>query len=80
MWIKCEEGLPETPKTYNEWRDEKKDYVVAMANDYLQGTFYYQSTNWCDGWNCSMKEDGTICREYEFKDVVAWFEIPEFRE
>lgn len=77
MWIKCEDRLPDTPKTWREWVTNRKSYVVA----YKAGSGYcYQSVEWCDGWNCSMMTDGTISKEHEMTDIVAWFEIPEYKD
>ena len=29
------------------------------------------------GWNCMRKDDGTVYREHEFIDIVAWMPLPE---
>ena len=74
-WIKCDDRLPETPKTWEEWVCDRKTYVVAYK---VAGVYCYQSLNWCDGWNCSMNPDGTIAREHQIMNIVAWCEVPEY--
>lgn len=76
-WIKCEDKLPETPKTWEEYVFNEKVYMVCWES--TSNTYGYQSLRWCDGWNCSMMPDGTISREHEIKDVVAWYEVPEYK-
>lgn len=75
-WIKCKDKLPKTPKTWREYFVRQRDYIVAYPNGV--GGYSYQTMGWCDGWNCSMRPDGTICREHEIKDVEAWMEIPKY--
>ena len=77
MWIKCEDRLPETPKNWDEYLGDSKEYVVAYSDGF--GGYSYQSMKWCDGWNCMMCTDGTISRKHEIKDIIAWFEIPEYK-
>ena len=78
MWIKCSDRLPKTPKSWVDYLGNKKQYVVAYPDGV--GGYSYQSMGWCDGWNCSMMPDGTIHKEHEITDVVAWLEIPEYKD
>ena len=77
MWIKCSDRLPKTPKNWADYLRNKKQYVVAYPDGV--GGYSYQTMGWCDGWNCSMMPDGTIYKEHEIADVVAWLEIPEYK-
>ena len=71
-WIKCEDGLPENPKDY---LDENRYFVVVKTQ---KGRNLYTTASYADGWNCTLLCDGTISRKYEWKDVVAWAEIPDY--
>lgn len=75
MWIKCEEGLPETPKNFRESLGRLPYLVAYPCGADMYG---YQTMGWCDGWNCSMMSDGTISKEHEITNIVAWFKIPEY--
>lgn len=72
-WIKCKDGLPENPTSPLDW---KKYWTVRKTRYGLS----YSVNYWAYGWNCSMNFDGTIYREHEIKDVIAWAEIPEYEE
>ena len=66
-WIPCSERLPETPKHYY----DRSLYLTCTKTGYITSIY------WWDGWNCSLDEDGTVYREHEMKDIVAWMELPE---
>ena len=66
-WIPCSERLPETPKHYY----DRSLYLTCTKTGYITSIY------WWDGWNCLMDEDGTIYREHEIKDIVAWMPLPE---
>ena len=66
-WIPCSERLPETPKHYY----DRSLYLTCTKTGYITSIY------WWDGWNCLMNEDGTIYREHEIKDIIAWMPLPE---
>ena len=66
-WIPVTERLPETPKHYY----DRSAYLTCTETGYITSIY------WWDGWNCLMEEDGTIYREHEIKDIVAWMPLPE---
>lgn len=70
-WIKCKDKLPPNPKCYK----EVKDYLCIDENGIVSYTSY------ADGFNNFISIlDGTICRESQFDDVVAWMEVPDYKE
>lgn len=72
-WIKCEERLPENPKSPL----HMEMYMIARIPK-KTGTVLYGMCYWADGWNCSLNFDGTFDRSHEIKDIVAWAEIPKY--
>ena len=74
-WIKCKDRFPENPENPM----EEKMYFVAYKNE-ATGHYLYSITGYADGWNCSLMFDGTISKEHEMKDIVAWAEIPEYKD
>lgn len=75
-WILCKNKLPESDLRFGV---SQKNYLCAIRHADIDGCSY-MVLNYCDGWNCSINIDGTICRDYEFKDVVAWCEVEGFEE
>lgn len=73
-WIKCKDRLPDNPKSPLGW---KEYWTVSKMPS---GKFSYSTNYWADGWNCSMNFDGTIYREHEIKDIIAWAEIQKYEE
>ena len=61
IWYKCEEKLPETPKSFLDVK-----YYLTLSESGV-----YSILHWFDGWNCSGDK-----KDYEIKDIVAWAEIP----
>lgn len=68
-WIPCEERLPRTPTDAL----EMKEYLTS-ANGILMLLHY------ADGWNCSIRIDGSINRDNEIKNIDAWMEVPKAYE
>ena len=73
-WIRCKDRLPKNPKSPV---DENRYFVVVKTK---HGHNFYTTAEYADGWNCSLRFDGTISRKYEWKDVIAWAEIPEYKD
>lgn len=67
QWIPATERLPETPEKW--W--QKKDYLACFKGGYVL------TVGWWDGWNCRMELDGTVDREHEMTDIIAWMPLPE---
>lgn len=72
-WIKCKDRLPENPTNP---LDEYEYFVSCKAPT---GGIYYSSMSYADGWNCQVLFDGTVNKEHELKDIVAWAEIPKYK-
>ena len=66
-WIPCSERLPKNPKS----NLDIPSYLTCINDGRMQ------ILAWCDGWNCCFEDDGSIYRDSEFKDVVAWMPLPE---
>ena len=67
QWIPVTKRLPENPKS----NLDVQSYLTCINYHRMQ------ILDWCDGWNCCFKDDGSIYRDSEFKDVVAWMPLPE---
>lgn len=75
-WVLCKNRLPKSDLRFGA---PQKDYLCVIQHADVDG-HHYMVLNYCDGWNCSVSMDGTICKDYELKGVVAWCEVPRFEE
>lgn len=66
-WRLCSEELPPNPK----FGELRREYLVLIKGG------LYTLLSWCDGWNCHYEVDGSVVRDVEIKDVIAWMPIPK---
>lgn len=70
-WHDLQKNASDLPKMPND-SIHIKTYIVVYKNG------EQAMLMWAGGWNCCFNSDGTICRDSELTDVVAWREIEPF--
>lgn len=66
-WTPCSERLPKEPRGNR----EIENYLTCDEN----GHIYIFS--WANGWNCCFNSDGSLYKDQEITDIVAWMPLPE---
>ena len=70
-WTPCDERLPEEPRGNR----EIENYLTCDEDEHI----YIFS--WANGWNCCFNSDGSLYKDQEITDIVAWMPLPKaYRE
>lgn len=67
QWIPCNERLPKNPKNVT----DIKEYLTCDKDGNINKLM------WGGGWNCVLYPDGSCCKDYEIKGIVAWMPLLE---
>lgn len=66
-WTPCDERLPEEPRGNR----EIENYLTCDEDEHI----YIFS--WANGWNCCFNSDGSLYKDQEITDIIAWMPLPK---
>lgn len=66
-WTPCDERLPEEPRRNR----EIENYLTCDEDEHI----YIFS--WANGWNCCFNSDGSLYKDQEITDIIAWMPLPK---
>lgn len=70
-WHDLRKDVNDLPEIPNDSMDIKR-YIVV--NEYGEQSMLM----WAGGWNCVFNDDGTIYRDSELTDIIAWREVEPY--